>query len=324
MGQANNNWQWLQDAGKWVGGKIEDFTSWVGGLGQKFYEPEREAALQDQESLMQTQLGLNKQAAEHGHQLQKEMIDYTSPAMQMERLKTAGLNPALIYGGGGGVSGQSVGSQSTSGVTGHSSDAGARMMAKNQQMGMALQLAKLKSEIDVNKSVAEVNKASAGKQTSEKTTIDDERDILIAKLREEGINIMIENTRKYREDKNINSGDSFYRNDSYKDVLGDYEIMDNSETGLKSRTAILNTIANTYNLTESGNYNKEKADNYLKELFIAQQHGNAAETQAAAAKLLAEFNTGTDVNWKNISELALRLIQALAGLKPKGGITINK
>ena len=75
-------------------------------------------------------------------------------------------------------SGQSTGSQSTSGVSGGNSDAAARMMAKNQQLAMGLQLAKLRSEIDVNKSVAEVNKASAGKQTSETQTINQTRDLI--------------------------------------------------------------------------------------------------------------------------------------------------
>ena len=84
MGQANNNWQWLRDAGKWVGNKLEDFSSWVGGLGKKFFEPERQAALEDQKDLMSTQLGLNKEAAEYGQSLQKEMIEYTSPAMQIQ------------------------------------------------------------------------------------------------------------------------------------------------------------------------------------------------------------------------------------------------
>ena len=58
---------------------------------------------------------------------------------------------------GAGVTGTASGNVSS----GNSSDASSRKLADIQSQGMALQLAKLASEIDVNKSVAEANRANA-------------------------------------------------------------------------------------------------------------------------------------------------------------------
>ena len=74
-------------------------------------------------------------------------------------MENAGLNPAMMYQqASAGVTGTASGNVSA----GNSSDAASRQLADLQSEGMALQLAKLASEIKVNKSVAEVNRANAG------------------------------------------------------------------------------------------------------------------------------------------------------------------
>lgn len=76
---------------------------------------------------MNLQADLNKEQADYSQDLQKEMYDYTfdreaeynNPKAQVERLKTAGLNPALMYGGSGtaGTASGSTGGVQASGVT---------------------------------------------------------------------------------------------------------------------------------------------------------------------------------------------------------------
>ena len=96
---------------------------------------------------------------DYSSEMQRKMWEYTNYGNQMKQMERAGLNPALMYQQAGtGVTGTASGNVSA----GNSSDASSRQLADIQSQGMALQLAKLASEIDVNKSVAEVNRANAG------------------------------------------------------------------------------------------------------------------------------------------------------------------
>lgn len=78
---------------------------------QNKYEVERMRLAQD----------MNKEQAAYNQGLALQMFDYTSkyftPAAQVERLKEAGLNPALMYGGGG-AGGSGQGSTAGAGVAG--------------------------------------------------------------------------------------------------------------------------------------------------------------------------------------------------------------
>lgn len=87
-----------------------------------------------------------------------EYWDYTNWENQVDHLKKAGLNPALMYAKGG-TGGQTGGGQAQGvGLSPSNQEA-----VKAQQMGMALQLAQLKSQIEVNESVAKKNTAEAEK-----------------------------------------------------------------------------------------------------------------------------------------------------------------
>ena len=115
--------------------------------------------LQQQEKLQDLQIKGNKEMMDYSSNLQRKMWEYTNYGNQRKQMENAGLNPALMYSqAGAGVTGTVSGNVSA----GNSSDASSRKIADIQSQGMALQLAKLASEIDVNKSVAEVNRASAG------------------------------------------------------------------------------------------------------------------------------------------------------------------
>lgn len=114
---------------------------------------------------MGLQADLNKQQAAYNQDLAQEMFDYTfnkeaeynNPAAQRKRLETAGLNPALLYGGGAtGASG------TASGSTAGGEAAGVQAI---QPMGLQvmLQAEQQKAQIELAQSQAAANWAQAGK-----------------------------------------------------------------------------------------------------------------------------------------------------------------
>jgi len=87
----------------------------------------------------QNQMGLNQQ----GHDLQMDMWNKTNYGAQMEHIKNAGLNPALMYGMSGG-GGTTAGSQGGGSASKGSSQQGRQMDMSNLLVGA--QAEKLKEE----------------------------------------------------------------------------------------------------------------------------------------------------------------------------------
>lgn len=130
---------------------------------------------------MNLQADLNKEQADYSQGLQKDMYDYTfekeaeynDPSAQVERLRTAGLNPALMYGGSGTTG-------SASGSTGGAQAAG---VAALQPMGLqiALQAEMQKAQIDALKAqtlktnTETAKTASEIKKTESETNLNNER-----------------------------------------------------------------------------------------------------------------------------------------------------
>jgi len=117
-----------------------------------------------QQELMDYQNKLNWKTMDKSQRLQKDMYEYTGYGSKVRQMKEAGLNPALMYGGSG-AGGGTTGSGAALGVSGGQAPNAAA------NIGMGLQLAKLRSEIAVNESVAKVNEAEATK----KTTVDTQK-----------------------------------------------------------------------------------------------------------------------------------------------------
>lgn len=119
---------------------------------------------EEQAQLRQAQI--NKEQAKYNQGLAMEYWDYTNWENQIDHLKKAGLNPALMYAKGG-AGGQTGGGQAQGvGLSPSNQEA-----VKAQQMGMALQLAQLKSQIEVNESVAKKNTAEAEKTAGVDTEV---------------------------------------------------------------------------------------------------------------------------------------------------------
>lgn len=113
----------------------------------------------NQLKLMEIQNRYNEQMAKNNQQRNKDLWDYTNYENQKKHMKAAGLNPALIYGmgGGGGISANGAQGQGVTQPTDRSVEMGLK------QQGLGLQLASIASQVELNKSQAEKNKAEAEK-----------------------------------------------------------------------------------------------------------------------------------------------------------------
>ena len=138
-------------AGTAVGGNLMNQIGYKLGNLTGYNKSVAEDQLEQERALSGIQLAANKEQMKYNHDLQYEMWNKTSPAEQLKRLKEAGLNPALMYSNGGvGAGGSTMGSGG-GGSAGRSnaSDESSRKIADIQFQGMALQNAKLKSELQL-------------------------------------------------------------------------------------------------------------------------------------------------------------------------------
>ena len=266
-----------------------------GGLGEQLsYELGEITGYND--ALSNDQIEQQKKLNELQTAQNKELYDYqynkTTPSERVRLYKEAGLNPALIYGMGGGS-----GTTATMGSGGGSQASNTAQMRTNNiaaaQMG--LQMAKLQSEIDVNKSVAEANKANAEKAAAETTTTNSIRETLMENMRQQGIEVWL---------RNEISGWTM-RSDGTNDVVLDnstYNVIDYifSKDSLKAKE-ITNAIMKTYN-----------------DAVTSKQLGESAVKNAETARIaneiqqqLADFQTGKEIDWKNVGELLSRFIPLL-------------
>ena len=121
----------------------------TGGIGQAIGQRKQ---FSNEKELMGLQAQYNKEAAAYSQQLQKEMWDYTNYENQVKHLKKAGLNPALLYGMGGG-GGSTAGSAQAAGVGNPGTTA----------VGMGLEAAQLFSNIRLTNAEASKSEAEAAK-----------------------------------------------------------------------------------------------------------------------------------------------------------------
>ena len=115
-----------------------------------------------QEEAQDRQAKLNREQAKYSQGLAKEYWDYTNWENQVTHLENAGLNPALMYGGGG--SGGQTGGGKAEGV---SQPEQKQMQVMQNAQAMGLQLANLESQIKVNESAPDALWAARRKRVSE-------------------------------------------------------------------------------------------------------------------------------------------------------------
>lgn len=96
--------------------KNRKFQAEQAELNRKFAREMAEQQNQWEQDRMALQFGYNKQAADYSQQLNKEMWEYTGYGNQKRQMEDANLNPALMYGQGGG-GGQSASGANMQGAT---------------------------------------------------------------------------------------------------------------------------------------------------------------------------------------------------------------
>lgn len=143
-----------------IGGAINAIGSIVAGQAM------RNSQVSQQDKLDAVQLKYNEQQMDYGQQLQKDMWNYTNYPNQVAQLEAAGLNPALLYGKGGG-GGATTGSGTSGGISGASANTDIPNF-----MGMALETAadvKLKNAQAENIDADTANKPKQGQNIEANT-----------------------------------------------------------------------------------------------------------------------------------------------------------
>ncbi|WVR22131.1 MAG: DNA pilot protein [Malazfec virus 4] len=146
MGKAIETWG-LQQADNAIGAAL--------GFATANWQDRRQ--IRQQRALTNMQYQANKELMEHSYGLQHKMWKDTNYSAQMEELRKAGLNPALLYGMSGG-GGTTTGGGSAS-VGGASASGGSGEIL--QGAGMGLQAGMMRAQKDLIESQAELNRVEA-------------------------------------------------------------------------------------------------------------------------------------------------------------------
>lgn len=141
-----------------VGGLVSGAIGGLGsllGIGRRKEKKAREAEEREHQrqlEYMGLQAKYNKEQAEYSTELSKEMWDYTNFENQVKHLEAAGLNPALLYGQGGG-GGSATGGGSAAGVG----------LPSSTGVGMAIQWEQMEAQKELAKAEAAKTNAEAAK-----------------------------------------------------------------------------------------------------------------------------------------------------------------
>lgn len=107
------------------------------GLGMVLGQYNDNRQIDQQKRLQSMQIEGQKEMANYSQKQQKEMWDYTNYENQKKHMKNAGLNPALMYGMGGG-GGTSVGSGASSSIGSGSAPVGGQEVKQSMEIAMQM------------------------------------------------------------------------------------------------------------------------------------------------------------------------------------------
>jgi hypothetical protein len=271
----------------------------------------RKKQIEQQQKLTDIQVKAQKELADYGMGIGKQMFEATGYEAQRRQMEEAGLNPALMYGHAG--AGGSTMSPSAGNVSGgHASDEAALKQAQIAQQGMALQLAKLRSEIAVNNATAKEKEANAELTSEKKTTEINQRDVLIEKLRQEGVAKWFENLEnEVKRGSPLQDNEVQLFRNARLNVSTSFQ-----KTSLWTQevtSAIAKTMAEIGYTEAQELLTNKKAEGYWQELLNATKQADAEAAKAAAIKLSTEWETGEYTNWRTWADLGVKAINTVAG-----------
>ena len=148
-----------------VGGLVSGAIGGIGslfGIGSRKEKKAREAEEREHQrqlEYMGLQAQYNKEQAKYSTELSKEMWDYTNYENQKKHLEAAGLNPALLYGQGGG-GGSAAGGGAAAGVG----------LPSSTGVGMGIQW----ETMEANKELAKAQAAKTNAEAAKLMTTDTE------------------------------------------------------------------------------------------------------------------------------------------------------
>lgn len=311
----------------------------------------------NQLKLMEIQNRYNEQMAKNNQQRNKDLWDYTNYENQKKHMKAAGLNPALMYGmgGGGGVSASGAQGQGVTQPTDRSIEMGLK------QQGLGLQLASIASQVELNKSQAEKNKAEAEKiagidTETQKATMEN----IIAQTGNEKVKkgLIYADTRFKDAMEELTRSQVDEVKWNIKNLMKSLEIADKNieatglDNELKSRTmeanvkqaeeTLKNTMADTIVKFSQGRLNKVEAEAIAEKvkqgwssigIQMAEKEQGWQQLEQQAQKIMNDLKLGEkglDIQQQNVikdyvlgfGQMATQILTT--GMKLPGGGTIIK
>lgn len=282
-----------------LGGSLGSQLGYALGNLTGYNERLRKDQINQQQKLTDMQQRSNSQLMGESYEHQLDMWNKTNYPAQVEQLKKAGLNPALMYGHAG--AGGTTGGGNASVGAGDAANTAATQNANTQQTMGGLAMMKASSEIDLNKAQAEKLRADA--QTSNEL-----RPWTTEETKQRGKSTWYDNQRKAWENEGGSNATST-KNAKY----GEGGISATGLYNLQKVAELTETNAKAGNQDAQALLTNKKAMGYFTELLNETKRADAAATQAAAIKLAAEFNYGEYTNWK----YWLNVAKDVAGIIPK-------
>ena len=285
------------------------------GADKVFGIDRKQEQIDQQRKLQELQIQGNKNMLDYSSMKQREMWDYTNYSNQRKHMEEAGLNPAMMYGMSGG-GGTTVGNPSGS-VNGGTASTDSQLRANEiASQGMALQLAKLQSEIKVNESIANKNNA-------ESQTTNESRPAIVENLNQMGIGKYLENTvNEWKISGNSSLMENLGYNGSGKGLS--VELSKDAFMPKEAAVGLLKAEAEAGNANANALLSNEKAKTVWGEYLNSVAHADADMIKAKAQELMTDYLTGNVVNWKSILEMGFNGVNSLSKLVPGIGSLFGK
>ena len=260
---------------------------------------EEKRALRMMEKQMALQAKYNREQADYSSELAKQMWDYTNYENQIEHMKNAGLNPALMYKGAG-AGGSASGAGSAGAVSGGDGLFGLQAKLIQSQIE--------KTEAETAKTAAEAG--NIAKNTT-KAGVDTTKTVMDTRKVKEEIDAIKKQNRMLdfgldREEFEKAKRDAL-KNESYGYYINGEEIKRESYFELYGKTEIQKLLSDLETAQGTGEENsyKQKYFEKLKTFVDEIAEGEVYKARTELIKYLKENNQQKFEEWQQKQEIAL-------------------